>query len=135
MQNDGRPHSKVCASFLLLDNTVHQLLLTRLHYTFMNSSIDKNSVEGFGSVMKKCMNMLSSNKIIGIQEAQCGIMQMLLTLSSELLYYLTTSTKMRLSVDHQGSTLYDLKTCYIKRSMESKSMCLAEFFYQVHKKG
>jgi hypothetical protein len=96
-------------------------------------SIDKDTVEGFASVMKKCINMLSSNKIIGIQEAQYGIMQMPLTLSSDLPYYVTTTTKMKLSVDNQGTALFDIKTCYAKRDQTYKSMSLAEFFYQVHK--
>lgn len=84
--------------------------------------------------MKKCMNMLSSNKIIGIQEAQYGLMQMPLTLSSELPYYLYTTTKMKLAVDERESTLYDLKTSYSTRNSEYLSMSLAEYFYKVHKK-
>jgi hypothetical protein len=91
-------------------------------------------VEGFGSVMKKCMNMLSSHRIIGIQEAQYSVMQMPLTISSELPYYLNTTTKMKLYVDHQDSTIFDMKTCYAARNKEYKSMSLAEYFYKVHKK-
>ena len=80
------------------------------------------------------MNLLSSNRIIGIQEAQYGIMQMPLTLSSELPYYLNTTTKMRLSVDGKNPTLFDLKSSYAMRDQKYKSMCLAEYFYRIHKK-
>lgn len=61
-------------------------------------------------------------------------MQMQLTLSSKLLYYLNTTTNMKLSVDIHFSTLYDLKTCYAARTSEFNSISLTEFFYKFHKK-
>jgi hypothetical protein len=81
--------------------------------------------------MKKYMNMLSSNKIIAIQEALYSTMEMPLTLSSEYPYYLNTSTRMKLSFDHQGPTLFDLKSAYANRGSELHSMTLAEFFYKI----
>lgn len=80
------------------------------------------------------MNMMALNRVIGIQEAQYGLMKMPLTLSSELPYYLDTTTKMKLSVDHQGTNMFDLKSCYSKRNPEFHSMNLATFFYTVNKK-
>jgi hypothetical protein len=94
-------------------------------------STNKSTIEGFGSIMKKCMNMLSSNKIIAIQEALYSTMEMPLTLSSEYPYYLNTSTRMKLSFDHQGPTLFDLKSAYANRGSELHSMTLAEFFYKI----
>lgn len=42
-------------------------------YYFCLFTLPKNTVKGFGTVTKKCVNMFSS-KIICIQKAQCGIM-------------------------------------------------------------
>ncbi|KAL3799034.1 hypothetical protein HJC23_005173 [Cyclotella cryptica] len=97
-------------------------------------SIDKTTVDGFGTVMKKCMNMLSSNKVLSIQQAQYSVMQLPLVVSSELPHYLQTTTKMKLCMNSQTSPLYDLKTTYARRESEYKSMSLAEFFYKVHQK-
>jgi hypothetical protein len=84
--------------------------------------------------MKKCMNMLSSNKVLSIQQAQYSVMQMLLMVSSESQHYLNTTTKMKLQMNSQASPLFDLKTAYARRQSEYNSMSLANFFYNVHQK-
>lgn len=84
--------------------------------------------------MKKCMKMLSSNKVISIQQAQYSVMQMPLMVSSESQHYLNTTTKMKLRMNSQTSPLFDLKTAYARRESEYNSMSLAEFFYKVHQK-